>query len=472
MKGEQHAPWITAILIALVLGVFALFAYFNPRSEYDLGGGIALRMPQWHPWEDWAAALREEAETQRRQDSLETWALADTVEVSAPLRRPKPGQGAIQFSDSDTLGMAKLAQGLQQLHSGGVLRILHFGDSQIEGDRITGDLRDALQALYGGEGAGMQPLVPFVPMAAVAHTAEGAWTRMVSFGRANDKSPTNMYGPRGISHRYATKSASGPDAKVRFSPRSYGYPRARQSRSFSLLHGPAKGPVEIKWYANDTLWKIDYLDSNARSGALRAVATQPVKSLSLEFRGASPDWYGLSMDGPTGVRVDNVAMRGADGLSFTRMDRGHFMASLQREPVGLVILQFGGNAVPYFKSKEAVMRYGEAFRRQIRLFQEALPGANILVVGPSDMAVKEGLDWVSYPFVDDVRDALKMAAFEEGAAFFDVMDFMGGPGGMVDWVNQNPPLAGPDHIHFTPRGAKKVAKALVESMQAELQRHE
>ena len=94
------------------------------------------------------------------------------------------------------------------------------------------------------------------------------------------------------------------------------------------------------------------------------------------------------------------------------------------------------------------------------------------MVGPSDMAVKEGLDWVSYPFVDDVRDALKMAAFAEGAAFFDVMDFMGGPGGMVDWVHQNPPLAGPDHIHFTPRGAKKVAKALVESMQAELQRHE
>jgi len=101
MKGEQHAPWVTAILIALVLGVFALFAYFNPRSEYDLGGGITLRMPQWHPWEDWAAAQREEAETQRRQDSLESWALADTVEVSAPLRRPKPGQGAIQFSDSD-----------------------------------------------------------------------------------------------------------------------------------------------------------------------------------------------------------------------------------------------------------------------------------------------------------------------------------------------------------------------------------
>ena len=155
-------------------------------------------MPQWHPWEDWAAAQREEAESPTAAGFLWTsWARADTVEVSAPLRRPKPGQGAIQFADSDSLGMAKLAQALQQLRSGGVLRILHFGDSQIEGDRITGDLRDALQALYGGEGAGMQPLVPFVPMAAVAHTAEGSWTRMVSFGRANDKSPTNHVWPTG-----------------------------------------------------------------------------------------------------------------------------------------------------------------------------------------------------------------------------------------------------------------------------------
>ena len=181
MKGDNRPPWVTAVFIAGILVLFAWIGSLNPRAEYALGGGIVLRMPQWHPWEDWAATQREEAKAQRRQDSVDAWARADTVEVTAPLRRPKPGQGAIQFADSDSLGMAKLAQALQQLRSGGVLRILHFGDSQIEGDRITGDLRDALQALYGGEGAGMQPLVPFVPMAAVAHTAEGSWTPMVSF---------------------------------------------------------------------------------------------------------------------------------------------------------------------------------------------------------------------------------------------------------------------------------------------------
>ena len=472
MGVENRPPWVTAAFILTVLLIFGGLAYVNPTPEYSLSRSLTWRFPTWHPWEDWAEEEREKAWVQHVTDSMEAFALADTLPKEAVLRRPKPGIGAIQFAPSDSLGMAKLAIALQQLSQAGVLRILHFGDSQIEGDRITGDLRESLQSLYGGEGPGIQPVVPFVPMASVAHSAEGQWTRMVSFGRANDKSPSNQYGPRGISHRYSEAAGTGPDAKIRFSPRTYGPARARRSRSFSLLHGPSRGPVEIRWYANDSLWKIDYLDSNARPGALTVTASQAVKSLTLEFRGASPDWYGLSMDGVSGVRVDNVGMRGADGLSFTRMDRTHFMASLQREPVGLVILQFGGNAVPYFKSKEAVHRYGDAFRRQIRLFQEALPGANILVVGPSDMAVKDGLEWHSYPFVEEVRNTLKAAAFAEAAGFFDVMEFMGGPGGMVDWVGQNPPLAGPDHIHFTPRGAKKVAQALLTSLQDELQRHE
>ena len=168
------------------------------------------------------------------------------------------------------MGFAKLVIALEKVRQGGSARILHFGDSQIEGDRITGDLRDALQRVYGGEGPGMQPLVPFVPMAAVAHTAEGTWTRMVSFGRKNDKSPSNQYGPRGVSHRYSTKDGNGPDAVVRFSPRSYGYARARQARQFTLLHGPAQGPLEVKWFANDTLWKIEYLDSAARGGGIES----------------------------------------------------------------------------------------------------------------------------------------------------------------------------------------------------------
>jgi len=113
----------------------------------------------------------------------------------------------------------------------------------------------------------------------------------------------------------------------------------------------------------------------------------------------------------------------------------------------------------------------KAFARQIALVQQALPEADVLVVGPSDMAHKVDVDWQTYPYVDEVRSALREAAHAQGAAFFDVFSFMGGTGSMSDWAQRNPPLAGADHIHFTPNGARKVGRALALALQQELDRH-
>ena len=70
------------------------------------------------------------------------------------------------------------------------------------------------------------------------------------------------------------------------------------------------------------------------------------------------------------------------------------------------------------------------------------------------------------------RDAaLRAAAHAQGAAFFDVYSFMGGAGSMSTWVQRSPPLAGADHIHFTPNGARKVGRALALALDQELDRH-
>lgn len=467
MNADKHSPPIlTALFIAVLLVVFGGLALWNYEHDIQIAEGN-LRIPKWNPWKE--AIVLEEKKEQARVDSLKLIAIQDSLSKANAVRVSvaTPGKGIIEFAPNDSIGFGKLMRALSKAKSGRTVRIIHFGDSQIEGDRITGDLRNALQGRYGGEGPGMQPLVPFVSNANVSHSTSGEWIRMVSFGRQNDKSPTNQYGPRGVSHRFI-----GGYASVRLSPRSSGYARAKRFKNFTLLYGPPRGSLEIKWFANDTLWQTTYLDSIPYTGAIQISATEPVKSLRIEFRGVSPDFYGISIEGNGGISADNIAMRGADGLSFTRMDRTHFIQSLKRQSVGLVILQFGGNSVPWFKSREAVERHGEAFRRQIRLFQEALPEADILIIGPSDMAYKNGMSWVSYPYVDDVRDVLKEAAFKEGAGFFDIMNYMGGPGSMVEWVNARPQLAGPDHIHFTPRGARKVAEALVEALQEELERYE
>ena len=49
--------------------------------------------------------------------------------------------------------------------NGSEARIMHYGDSQIEGDRITGLNRNELQKRFKGNGPGLFPLIPVAPKA-------------------------------------------------------------------------------------------------------------------------------------------------------------------------------------------------------------------------------------------------------------------------------------------------------------------
>ncbi|MBP5571225.1 MAG: hypothetical protein J6X39_00915, partial [Bacteroidales bacterium] len=44
-----------------------------------------------------------------------------------------------------------------------VVRVLHYGDSPIEEDRMSQQIREALQARYGGQGCGLMPLAQTIP---------------------------------------------------------------------------------------------------------------------------------------------------------------------------------------------------------------------------------------------------------------------------------------------------------------------
>ncbi|MEG2071244.1 MAG: hypothetical protein RR034_07715, partial [Bacteroidales bacterium] len=67
----------------------------------------------------------------------------------------------------------------------------------------------------------------------------------------------------------------------------------------------------------------------------------------------------------------------------------------------------------------------------------------------------------TYPYLPAVVKALKEAALENGAAYWDIFEVMGGKSSMIAWVQNG--LAGSDYIHFTPSGANKVGKNLSNS---------
>ena len=122
--------------------------------------------------------------------------------------------------------------------------------------------------------------------------------------------------------------------------------------------------------------------------------------------------------------------------------------------VGLVILQFGGNAVPSLEGEQAAQRYARAIETNIRHIQDQLPGIPIVFIGPSDMGASPS----DFPGLSSVINALREAVISNDALFWDLQSVMGGPGSMATWMNAG--LAGQDGIHFTPRGARVVGERL------------
>ena len=180
-----------------------------------------------------------------------------------------------------------------------------------------------------------------------------------------------------------------------------------------------------------------------------------------------PDIYGISFESKSGLYLDNVAMRGNSGTVFRKMDRTLLTEMVQEQNVGLYILQYGGNVVPYLKDSVGVEKYGKWFESQVKLLKQIAPQASILMIGPSDMSERIDGEMTTRPWVVEVNDAMREVAFRNGAAYWDLFQVMGGKNSMVTWVESDPPLAASDYTHFTPRGARQVSELLVQSLEEE-----
>ena len=123
---------------------------------------------------------------------------------------------------------------------------------------------------------------------------------------------------------------------------------------------------------------------------LKWIFEEPQSSITLKFSGStSPEIYGIALDNVYGVAVDNVAMRGCSGTFFTKIDRDLLQEMYKLLNVKLIILQFGGNVVPYIA--ENTKYYEKWFYSQLRRIKQACPNVSIIVIGVADMSVKERL---------------------------------------------------------------------------------
>lgn len=335
------------------------------------------------------------------------------------------------------------------------IRVMHYGDSQIEGDRISGYLRDRLQELFGGSGAGLVPAVQPIAASSIFQSATENWMRHAVFGMLEQKAEHKRYGAMLSVCTYTDHSAT-----LHFSKSSIGYPRNRDISKITIFYGHSSSDVSVTLISGKVNKTVTL---PATTGINSVVISSSLGSVfDLVFSGESPEIYGIALDGRKGITVDNVPMRGSSGTRFTHVESAGLKAMFKQLNTRLVLMEFGGNMMPSVAGQKSIDNYKAEFSAQLAYMKKANPDACFITIGPADMSKRVDGVMQTYPYLEEVRDALKAASFENGCAYWDMYSAMGGKNSMPSWVEEG--LAGPDYIHFTPSGAEKVAEIFTQAL--------
>lgn len=447
-------PRITVLFSIFLLAGLALLCWLFPREGIGTGSlrlrfpslAEALDVPQEPADTDTVAVLSPEEILDLRLEALKT----EKIDGFRQYCRENPAR--LYLPDDDETYLDAFFGKMQDAGKGHI-RIMHYGDSQIECDRITSFLRQEFQEEFGGCGVGLVPALQTVPTYTTRQSFEGNAVQYLAFGPAYSRGESRFYGPMAKFTEIRDTATITLSAK---GSREYTH-AALFNKVTILTHESACLNLMVR---DDTI----ALDS-ARAGEMCFYTARLARGATAATIGVKGEAriLGIQLDGARGVNVDNIPMRGSSGPELMSIERASIRPFLARDNVGLVILQFGGNSIPYL-TKNKLPGYKERIKNMIGMFRQALPDARILFIGPADMANTDSTGAVStYPVLPEAVKTLKEAANEAGAAFWNMYEVMGGRGSMSRWVNAG--LAGSDYVHFTPAGAKKMAHTLYETLQ-------
>lgn len=348
------------------------------------------------------------------------------------------------------------------------ISILHYGDSQIEGDRMTGFIRQRIQNQFGGFGPGLVPATNIYSTLAFKQNYSDNFERYTAFGGSSLES--GKYGVMASAARFTPEYADSIDVDtlkvqtgwIEIQSSGSTYARARQFNNVKLHYNDCASPVKLNVYENGALIHEEALITDrAQHTILLSFPATPGK-LKFEFTGKiSPNICAFSLEGDYGVQVSNIGMRGSSGTVFGRLNGATARPMYDELNTKLVIMQFGGNSVPFFKDSVGVRNFAGYFKGQINRVKSMNPGAMVIVIGPSDMSKNNEGIFETYEYLPYCVDQMRKVTQEAGGAFWNLYSAMGGKNSMPSWVEQG--LAGNDHIHFSNAGAKIASQKFYEA---------
>ncbi len=410
------------------------------------------------------------ADSQSVRDTSFTIDPIPKKEFSADLLKSKITK--LEFSDSIHQSLSNFFEALRTgEYNKKLIRVLHYGDSQIEGDRITAYLRSRLQAKFGGGGIGLVHAVPQSSQPyAILQSNSSNWEKTTLADHDKGLAGINRYGVLGGYSQYVQSrnffSKSTHEAWIHFQKNRGVNSSTQNFQRLKIFYGYNGKPFMVELNSEGKTIDAELIPTTNSLCSLTLDVDKSISSFEIKFKGEnSPLIFGISLESYKGINVDNIPIRGSSGTSFTKTDMTFMKEMLGMLNTKLIILQFGVNVVP--NVVENYKYYEVQLYNQLKAIQNAKPDASIIMIGVSDVSRKEGLHITSYPNIEKIRNAQKQAAFRAGVPFWDCYTAMGGKNSMAAWENANPPLANKDFIHFTSRGANLIAEMFYAALMTE-----
>lgn len=382
-------------------------------------------------------------------------------------------------------GLQAFFEALIQEKDNTLIRVGHYGDSQLEGDRVTQHIRANLQAKFGGSGLGYVPLDDVATNSSYTRTQTGTWTRYNVF---NNRIKNGFYGLSGTVYRFAkgevlpdsikTGDSAGIGAyietgkagekKVKYGRNAsvtFNLAKWVDYKRVTLMYGRTSEGFILKGYTGGQQLFADSVKPSLGFAKMNLDVPAGAKNFKLEFLcNNSPDIYGLLVDDSTGITVDNYAIRGHSGDGLMKIDDAYLATQADLTNTRLIIFQYGANMIPYLESEKECQYYEDAFYRLFMKFKKAAPKASILVIGNGDMGQHISGEAQSYTYVRCLSDVQKNAALRAGCSFWSLLDAMGGDNSILTWSRKG--LSSLDG-HLSPSGQKIMANLIFKALMVE-----
>lgn len=322
--------------------------------------------------------------------------------------------------------------------------ILHIGDSHIQADYLTHEVRKKMQLRFGNAGRGL-----VFPLR-VAGTNEPADYRSSSNAGWNISKITNASTSPASGISGITISTSQSGAYLDFTTNNHD-DLDYSFNKVTLFHTKDSSQFDCRFTVAPE--KFGYLMSalplEPNDMSTEVVFSHPsnyirIQAEQTEYGQKSASIYGvLLQNNKPGVFYHNVGINGAHFNDYNNSPL--FFGQIKNLQPDLIIISLGTNEGANIKITEAEMMTSVV--TMIRKINAASPLSLILLTTPADDYLKKKY---KNPYLETVQRALVKTAEAEKIACWDLYSIAGGFGSCTEWRNAG--MLHSDGVHFNKQG--------------------